>query len=57
MEVLELGDEVQAIPEEALDFEPSLVSQLEWTSDGQMLTVATQVRWVLLSSPVRFNLH
>ncbi|KAK9791815.1 hypothetical protein WJX73_007446 [Symbiochloris irregularis] len=42
VEVLELGDEVQAIPEEALDFDPSIVSQLEWTSDGQMLTVATQ---------------
>lgn len=43
MEVLELGDEVVSVPEDALDFGPVHVLQLEWTPDGQILTVASQV--------------
>ena len=45
MEVLELGDEVQSVPEDALDFGMALpVRQLDWTPDGQILTVASQVQ-------------
>ena len=44
VEVLELGGEVQSVPEDAIDLDPACpVCQLDWTPDGQILTVAAQV--------------
>ena len=48
VELLELANEVRVDEAAAQDMGPSCISQLGWTGDGQLFTVATEVRTILL---------
>ena len=44
MELLELANEVRVDEAAAMDLGPICISQLGWTGDGQLFTIATEVR-------------